>query len=276
LSLWLFISPFDSHLCLGHLQDLTKSELAEMPSCNLAESMHHKWNQQSGNRGNDLYIATVDDFIRALMQVVRYYQYLKGDRAGTGPGKEELQLRAAQRTAERTGDPKVLNVAMAKLLGAELFCTRAPHMAGEEVFGSQKRKADVPLGFEGESHRPDKVNFSRPRIATSSSRANYASCSLPDVVEEVSPKLQEDQAPNNLGTMGDVERPGHVTAVHETACKEMEWHIARLPKTSAKACFAQQAITKKKCEAKIVQGSKPTAAPHILALCKTLTRKGLR
>jgi hypothetical protein len=52
-----------------------------------------------------------------------------------------------------------------------------------------------------------------------------------------------------------------VTAIHETACKGTEWHIARLPKTSAKACFAQQAITKKKCEAKIVQGSKPTAAP---------------
>jgi hypothetical protein len=94
---------------------------------------------------------------------------------------------------------------MAKLPGAELFCTRTPHMPGEEVFGSQKRKADVPLGFEGESYRPDKVNFSRPRIATRSSRANHASCSLPDVVEEVSPELQEDQAPNNLGTMGDVE-----------------------------------------------------------------------
>jgi hypothetical protein len=164
---------------------------------------------------------------------------LKGDRAGTGPGKEELQLRAAQCTTKQTGDPKVLNIAMAKLPRAELFCTRAPHMPGEEVFGSQKRKADVPLGFEGESHRPDKVNFSRPRIATRSSRANHASCSLPNVVEEVSPELQEDQAPNNLGTTGDVGRPGHVTAVHETACKETEWHIARLPKTLAKACFAQ-------------------------------------
>ena len=49
---------------------------------------------------------------------------------------------------------------MAKLLGAELFSNRAPHMAGEEVFGFQKQKADVPLGFEGESHRPDKANFS--------------------------------------------------------------------------------------------------------------------
>jgi hypothetical protein len=52
-----------------------------------------------------------------------------------------------------------------------------------------------------------------------------------------------------------------VIAIHETACKETEWHIARLPKTSAKACFAQQAITKKKCEIKIVQDNKPTAAP---------------
>jgi hypothetical protein len=109
--------------------------------------MHHKWNQQPGNQGSDLYIATVDDFIRVLIQVVRYYQYLKGDRAGTGPGKEELQLHAAQRTAKRTEDPKVLNVAMAKLPGAELFCTRSPDMAGEEVFGSQKQKADVLHGF---------------------------------------------------------------------------------------------------------------------------------
>ena len=141
MPVWLFIPPSDSHLYIGHVQNLTESELAEMPSCNLAESMHHKWNQQSGNRGSDLYVATVDDFIRALMQVVRYFQYLKGDRAGTGPGKEELQLRAAQRTAERTGDPKVLNAAMATLPGAELFCTREPHMVGEEVFGSQKAKS---------------------------------------------------------------------------------------------------------------------------------------
>jgi hypothetical protein len=136
-----------------------------------------------------LYIVIVDNFIRALMQVVRYYQYLKDDRAGTGPGKEDLQLCAAQRIAERTGNTKVLNVAMAKLLGIELFYTREPHLAGEEVFGFQKWKADVPLGFEGESYWPDKVNFSHPRIATRSNRANHASCSLPDVVEELSPEL---------------------------------------------------------------------------------------
>jgi hypothetical protein len=45
----LFILLFNSHLCLGHVYDLTELELAEMSSCNLAESMHHKWNQQFGN-----------------------------------------------------------------------------------------------------------------------------------------------------------------------------------------------------------------------------------
>ena len=184
--------------------------------------MHHKWNQQSRNRGSDLYIAIVDDFIWTLMQVVQYYQYLKDDRAGTGPRKEELQLCVAQHTAERTRDPKVFNVAMAKLPQAELFYTRVPYMASEEVFSSQKRKASVPLGFEGKSYRLDKVNFLRPRIATRSSRAKHASCSIPDVMGELSSKLQKDQALNNQGTTSDVGRAGHVTAVHETACKEME------------------------------------------------------
>ena len=78
---------------------------------------------------------------------------------------------------------------MAKLLGAEFFCTREPYMASEEVFGSQKQKADVLLGFEDESYRLDEVNFSCPRIATRSSRANHVSCNLCNVVEELSPKL---------------------------------------------------------------------------------------
>jgi hypothetical protein len=39
-------------------------ELTEMPSCNLAEMVHNKWLQQSGNQGTDLYIAIVDDFVR--------------------------------------------------------------------------------------------------------------------------------------------------------------------------------------------------------------------
>jgi hypothetical protein len=150
-------------------------------------------------------------------------------------------LRVAQRSALQSGNPKALNVAMVKMPGVEEFCTREPHFEGEEVFGSQKRKADIPLGSEHESHRPDRVNFSRPRVRTRSSTAADASCSSSDIPEEPSTDLQEHPIPNVNS------RTTHMTAIHETACKETEWHIARLPKTSAKACFAQQAIMKKNC-----------------------------
>jgi hypothetical protein len=98
---------------------------------------------------------------------VRYYQYLKNEHTSTGPRREELLLRIARYFAKRTRDSKALNAAIAKLLGADLFCTREPYLAGEEVFSSQKRKADVLLGFKGESHRLNKVIFSCPQITTS-------------------------------------------------------------------------------------------------------------
>jgi hypothetical protein len=116
-----------------------------MSSYNLAEIVHNKWLQQLTNRGNDLYVAIVVDFVRALTQVSRYYQYLKDELARTGPGKEELILRVAQHSAHRYGNPKVLNAAITKMPGAVEFCTSEPHFKGEEVFGSQKRKVDVPL-----------------------------------------------------------------------------------------------------------------------------------
>jgi hypothetical protein len=164
-------------------------------------------------------------------------------------------LRVAQRSVLWLGNPKALNIATAKMPRVEEFCTREPHFEGEEVFGSQKRKVDIPLGFEHESHRPDRVNFSRPQVRTRSTAPAGASCSLSDIPEEPSTDLQEHPIPNVNS------RTTHVIAIHKIVCKETEWHIARLPKTSAKACFAQQAITKKNCKAKIVQGNAATAAP---------------
>ena len=93
------------------------------------------------------------------------------------------------------------------------------------------------------------------------------------MVEELSFELQEDQAPNNLGLIADVGRSGHETAIYETSCKETEWHIAKLPKTSANACFAQQAIIKKKCEARIIQGNKAMAAPTYIGIMVHIHKK---
>ena len=67
-----------------------------------------KWLQASGNKGGDLYVAAVDNYIRASLQIVAYYQYLKGGVEGLGPSKEELKLRCAQRCVEWTGNPSVL------------------------------------------------------------------------------------------------------------------------------------------------------------------------
>src|SRR5665811_1902334 len=104
-------------------------------------------------------------------------------------------LRVAQRSAQRSGNPKALNIASAKMPGAEEFCTREPHFEGEEVFGSQKRKASVPPGSEHESHRPDRVNFSRPRTRSRYTDPAGGSCSLSDI-PEVRSTEQEHPIPN--------------------------------------------------------------------------------
>jgi transcription initiation factor IIE alpha subunit len=48
------------------------------------------------------------------------------------------------------------------------------HLEGGEVFGSQKRKPDKPLGDKQESHKLDRVNFTCPRVKTRSSQAQQA------------------------------------------------------------------------------------------------------
>ena len=147
------------------------------------------------------------------------------------------------------------------MTGAEEFCSRELHFKGEEVFGSMKRKFDLPPGSEHDSHRPDKVNFSRPRVELRSSKT--CSCTQACKDDPPEPSDADIQLPRTEKevTPRVVPKVTHVTAVQETACDETQWRIARLPKTSAKACFAQQAITKKKCIAKIVQDGKSTTAP---------------
>ena len=231
-----------------------------MPSCNLAETVHNKWLQASGNRGGDLYVAAVDDYVRAFLQVVGYYQYLKGGAGGSGPSREELRLRTAQRRAHRTGDPTSLNAAVLNMPGAEDFCTRDAHLEGAEVFGSRKRKPDLPLGAEEETHRPDTVNFSRPRVGRRVTRARAQNLST--IHEEVQVEVERPaQPPASTGI--DI---GRVTAVEETRVNEKLWHIARLNKVSAKACWAQMAVTRKKCTSRIVQNGKSTPAPTYTGL----------
>jgi hypothetical protein len=94
------------------------------------------------------------------MQMTNYRAYLKGKASGTGLSKQELKLRAAR----LSGDPKKIEEALSQLPGVEVATTWIPNLEGEEIFGSTKRKLDLPPGDDGDSHRPDKVNFSQPRV----------------------------------------------------------------------------------------------------------------
>ena len=91
-------------------------ERAEMPTCNLAETVHNKWLQQSGNKMTCLYEATVDDLIRAFMQIANYRSWLRGGSTGKGPDFASLKLKVAA----RCGDPKLLADAMKSYRGWKL------------------------------------------------------------------------------------------------------------------------------------------------------------
>ena len=203
-SFFLFFSTFPSlsiaSLTLGFSKQekvLSKDQLAKMPSCNLAQSVHNKWLQASGSKGGDLFVATMDDYIRAFLQVIAYYQFFKGGIGGDGPSKEELKLRGAQCRAEQTSESLVLQKVLLDMPGGEEFCTRDPYLKGAEVFGLQKCRPDTLIGEDGETHRLDTVNFSRPCAGKRVTRSQPVP--LPTIIEESSPSVQEIHALSPTG-----------------------------------------------------------------------------
>jgi hypothetical protein len=219
-------------------QGLSLEEMADMPSCNLSETVHNKWLQQSGNCGNNLIAATCDDKIRAVMQMTNYKAYLKGKSSKTSPSKQELKLRAAR----RSDDPKKIAAALSQLPGVEVPTTRILHLEGEEIFGSIKWKLDLLPSNDGNSRRPDKVNFSQPRVQTRSrtTHTEFVGASVAGAIKDELP---------------------HVTTTLEFDCDMSHWHIARISHRSSCKCHAQQAATKVKCTSRIAKGSKGTLAP---------------
>ena len=54
---------------------------------------------------------------------------------------------------------------------AQDLITKPRGLEGTEIFGSSKRKLDLPPGSHSDSHWHDKVNFSIPRMSTRSTKA---------------------------------------------------------------------------------------------------------
>jgi hypothetical protein len=167
--------------------------------------------------------------------------------------------------------------------GGDEWCTKTPHLEGEEVFVYLKHKSDIAFSDERESHRPDKISISRPHVQTKSARLND---SPPHVTTPYSPTTPNSPTTLDSPTTTDEEQPHppthdapqqldrhHVTAIEETLCNPAQWHIARVPKTSAKACFALQAITKKKCVARLYKTGRPPLHLPTRASWRTIGRR---
>jgi len=88
--------------------------------------------------------------------MTNYRAYLCGGPSRKGPSKEDLKLKRAMASRDRK---KIANV-LSQMPRAEDIYTRILHLGGEGVFGSNKRKLDLPISSKGDSHCLDKVNFS--------------------------------------------------------------------------------------------------------------------
>ena len=176
----------------------------------------------------------MDNLIRAFMQTTNYRTYLKGGKSGKGPDKAELRLWAAQ----KSGDAEVIAKVLSSFPGAQDLITKPRGLEGTEIFGSSKRKLDLPPRSHSDSHRQDKVNFSIPRMSTRSTKGRIEEA-LSDPVHAVQ----------------------HTTCVLETNYDISKWHIARLPARSRRRCQVLQANTNAKCDTRVARRSHGIPAP---------------
>ncbi len=119
---------------------------------------------------------------------------------------------------------------MATVPGVGEYCTRDPHFEGKEVFGSQSQMFDLPPGSQNDSHRPDKVNFSRPHGGTRLPCPSAFVIPLDTISEEALLHALDEEIELQISVKPMDAFPSseacQVTSVRESACDESQWHIA--------------------------------------------------
>ena len=227
------------------LEALTFEEEATVPTCNLSETMYNKWQQASGGKILDLYQATLDDYARAALQLLFYFNYLRGGPSGTGPSRSELQLRLAV----QNGNSRRVVKLMEEVTTVAGVNTRIPHLEGDTIFGSTKRKLNLPPGDDSDSHRHDRVNFSVPKLGKGMSPVQARSSvtakrSIPQppplgkTSRVLSPLQRLLRSPSQRGSPG---RPLVLTKnglqISESPCADpTDWHIERIEMDSLEYC----------------------------------------
>ena len=221
----------------------------------------------------DVYHATVDDFARAALQSLFYFNYLCGGLAGTGPSKSELQLRLASRIGNSRRVVKLLDNIAAEA-GLD---TRVPHLEGETIFGSAKRKLDLPLGDDSDSHRHDRINYSVPRVGKgiSPSQGRLFGRSLRSQTQGLSSVKSSNPSTvspfsNSMGSRHSLASDSQVITrsglpILETPCSDLsQWRIERVPSDSFVTCWDR--FDGKRCNAKIAKYRRSIAAPTFLGI----------
>ena len=233
-------------------------EEAAVPTCNLSKTVHNKWQQASGGKISDLYQATLDDYARAALQSLFYFNYLRGGPSGTGPSRSELQLRLAA----RNGNNRRVVKLMKEVTTVAGVNTRIPHLEGDTIFGSTKRKLNLPPGDDSDSHYHDRVNFSLPKLGkgmspTQAQSIVTAKSSVPQPLpvkktsRVLSPLTRLLRSPSQRGSLV---RPLALTKnglqISESPCADpTEWHIEHIKMDSQENC--RRRSDGKKCGAKI-------------------------
>ena len=146
-------------LGFSSFQVLSLDEEAIVPTCNLAKTMHNKWFHALGNNMTDLYNATFDDYCKVALQLTAYHNFFKGVGGGTRPNLSMLRLCSTT----CSGDRSKIARAMEELSADASLNPKVPHLKRERIFGSTKRKLDLPLGDKSDFHLHDWVNISVPK-----------------------------------------------------------------------------------------------------------------
>jgi hypothetical protein len=100
-------------------------EKVDMLTCNLSETIHNIWMQQSGNGGICLFNATFDNYVRTFRWSSMYHAFLQGGAFGTNP--DELHLCRANQSR----DPVQIAIAVAKYISSFGISVKIPHLEGE-------------------------------------------------------------------------------------------------------------------------------------------------
>ena len=127
-----------------------------MSLCNLAKTVYNKWFQQFRKNGNNLYVATVVDYIQVLTQVDPYYQFSKNNTAGTRPSKEDLRLRLSNAMPNVPEIPRICMQPKKKCRALQNSSLESRIWRVKRFFLSLRHKAHVSIESQYNSHRQEK------------------------------------------------------------------------------------------------------------------------